>query len=128
TASREDALTDLDTRVRTYLHPFAASEPALSATLAVLLGEPDVRRLFLDRVLAARPADPTVAETVRRLQAATDVEVVVEPFLANVGNLDLVLFSRKANAVLAIENKTGTQLGKLQLTKYRLALRDSDPH
>jgi hypothetical protein len=117
---------DLNRLVETYLRPFAVTETALSSVLAVLLNHEDARRVFLDHVEERAGGDPSTAETIERLRQG-EVEVVVEAFMANAGNIDLALVSRADNAILAVENKTISQLSKLQLWKYRLALQDSDP-
>lgn len=121
-------------------------EMGLSAMLAHILQEHvDARVNFLELVEAGLcpshmrsvqqvpvPA-PDVRNVCARLREESarsegDVEVAIEANLANDGNIDIALFSRRQNAVLAIEVKTGTSLSKGQVTKYLLALRDSDPY
>ena len=64
---------------------------------------------------------------INALLNATDITVTTEAFVANAGNLDIAIFSRAANAVMIVENKTVSLLGNHQLTKYRLALCAADP-
>ena len=115
--------------VETYLHPFARCEQAISSLLAVWLNQPECMAVFLKAVEEAACRDDDF-KTVRRLRETppADLEVVVESYMANAGNIDVAIVSRSRNAVLAIESKTRSLLGKLQLTKYRLALADSDPY
>jgi hypothetical protein len=126
-------------------------EMGLSVMLAHSLQEHvDARLDFLERVEAglcpshllsalqspvgARLRTPDVSNVCARLREESarseggDVEVALEANLANDGNIDIALFSRRQNAVLAVEVKTGTSLSKGQVTKYLLALRDSDPY
>ena len=115
--------------IETYLRPFARCEQAISSLLAVWLNQPECMAVFLKAVEEAACRDDDF-KTVRRLRETppAELEVVVEAYMANAGNIDVAIVSRSRNAVLAIESKTRSLLGKLQLTKYRRALADSDPY
>lgn len=104
--------------------PFGANEMFTSSLLAWALQHDDaVRARFLAQV--STPRDPATAPghsaTISALTEADDIEVTVESY-ATVGNIDIAMFSRQANAVLLIENKTGAALSAHQVTKYRDAL------
>ncbi len=123
----------MDDQIARYLAPFAHTEPALTAVLAASLqdsfnGGGTRHEALFEAVLSAPGGQDKADETIRRLRRADDVEVVIEGWLSNAGNLDLAIQSRAENAILAIESKTGSTLGPGQLSKYRLALRDSDPY
>lgn len=107
--------------------PFAETEMAISALLAVLLHDRIWRDRFLDVLVPKKRGNDDIATVVQKLRRADDVEVTTEAWMGGAGNLDVAVFSRRENAVLVIETKTNSQLGKGQLTKYRAALRDSDP-
>jgi hypothetical protein len=89
--------------------PFGANEMFTSSLLAWALQHDDaVRASFLAQV--STPRDPATAPghsaTISALAEADDIEVTVESY-ATVGNIDIAVFSRQADAVLLIENKTG---------------------
>lgn len=132
-------MSEFGPSIERFVLPFAQTEGAVTALLAVALHEPQVRlalyALLLDRAAApgttedARAETTATVEAMRRAEAGSSgVEVVTEAWLAHSGNLDLALVARETNAVIAIEHKTSSRLRVRQITKYRLALRDSDPH
>lgn len=115
--------------LRPFFDPFGASEMFVSSLLGWALQHVgQLRTEFL--TLAADPRDPTRAPdhgaAIQALRDADDVVVTVESYAA-VGNIDIALFSRAANALLLVENKTGAALSRDQVTKYRDAMRLADP-
>jgi hypothetical protein len=113
-----------------FFGPLGANEMFVSALLGWSIEVfDDARGYFFDAVEAqAHTSNESDAllEVIRLLRHAEDVSVSIEPYLT-AGNIDIAVFSRRENAVLAIEHKAGSSLARRQITKYRLALRAADP-
>ncbi len=108
-----------------FFHGLAHSEMSLSALLAWHIQGEGAEAFFAAAELAAPPGSEA-AEAVALLKDADDLCVQTEAWVGT-GDVDIALFSRGRNAVIVLENKLNTDLGKDQLTKYREALDASDP-